>query len=143
MSFSFEIIKTEAEIISYLGLLQELQPELTMSDLKSNLTVMLPMGYQVILIKENNEVAGLTGIWLGAKLYCGKYIEIDNFVISSKFRNKGLGKKLCDYVYDYGKENNCKVVMLDAYRTNTASHRFYEREDFEKKGYHFIKVIHQ
>lgn len=141
MSYTFEFINTTEEIISQLSLLQELQPELTLPDLKNNLAIMLPMGYQVILIKENNLVAGLTGIWIGAKLYCGKYIEIDNLVVSSKFRNKGIGKKLCDYVYEYGKNNNCKVVMLDAYRTNTESHRFYERENFEKKGYHFIKPI--
>lgn len=141
MSYTFEFINTTEEIISHLNLLQELQPELTLPELKKNLAIMLPMGYQVILIKENNVVAGLTGIWIGAKLYCGKYIEVDNFVVSSNFRNKGIGKKLCDFVFEHGKKYNCKVVMLDAYRTNTASHRFYERENFDKKGYHFIKKI--
>jgi hypothetical protein len=35
----------------------------------------------------------------------------------------------------------CKTAMLDAYIGNEAGHRFYEREGFSKRGFHFLKTL--
>jgi len=122
-------------------LLKQLTPELTLKKLKDNLELMLPMGYRLFCVYENKKRVGCTGIWTSAKFYCGKYMEIDNFVIDKKYRSHGLGKLLTDYVLKLAKKEKCKVVMLDAYIPNIAAHKFYEREGFKKKGFHFIRKI--
>lgn len=141
MKFVIKEIKTKKEILSYFGLLKQLQPKLTQKEMSSCLSLMLPMGYRMFGIYQGKKIAGCTGIWTGAKFYCGKYMEIDNFVVDEKFRSNGIGKSLTDFVISLAKKEKCKVVMLDAYTTNHASHKFYLREGFVIKGYHFIKFL--
>src|SRR3989344_1581874 len=112
------------------SLLLQLQDKLKQEDMNSWLDIMLPMGYRMFGIFEKEKLVGCTGIWTGAKFYCGKYMEIDNFVIDSDCRSKGAGKILCDFVVELAKKENCDVVMLDAYTSNHASHKFYLREGF-------------
>jgi ribosomal protein S18 acetylase RimI-like enzyme len=38
------------------------------------------------------------GFWTGTKLWSGKYIEIDNFIVHPEHRSKGLGKMMTDYI---------------------------------------------
>lgn len=141
MNEKYSILTKLEEIIPHLELLKQLQPELTLDELKNSLKIMLPSGYKIILLEIENNVVGLTGLWINAKLYSGKYAEIDNFIIDKNYRSKGIGKKLCHYVYELARKENCKVVMLDAYTYNTASHKFYFNEGFVIKGFHFIKNL--
>jgi ribosomal protein S18 acetylase RimI-like enzyme len=52
----------------------------------------------------------------------GKYIEIDNFIVHPEHRSKGLGKMMTDYIDVKAKEENCSMIVLDAFTGNfTAS----------------------
>lgn len=141
MKFSVREIKSKKEMPDCYPLLKQLTPELTPKKLKTYLELMLPMGYRMFGVFENKKLVGCTGVWTGAKFYCGKYMEIDNFVIDKNYRSHGLGKMLTDFVVKLAKKEKCKVVMLDAYIPNVAAHEFYEREGFVKKGFHFIRKI--
>jgi hypothetical protein len=35
---------------------------------------------------------GLSGLWSGTKLWSGKYLEIDNFIVHPEHRKKELAK---------------------------------------------------
>ena len=48
---------------------------------------------------------------------------------------------MCDFLEDLARAEGVKTLMLDAYLENHKAHAFYEREGFEKKGYHFLKKI--
>lgn len=141
MKFIIEEIKGKKEILKTHSLLQQLQPELSAKEMKASLELMLPMGYRMLGIFEGKKLVGCTGIWTGAKFYSGKYLEIDNFILDKKYRSKGIGKLLTDHIMKLGKKEKCKVIMLDAYTTNHASHKFYLREGFIIKGFHFIKYL--
>jgi GNAT superfamily N-acetyltransferase len=134
-------ITGKQQMLEQLPLIQQLQPMLTYSRFENNLNIMLNNGYRMIGVFEGEKCIALTGIWINAKLYCGKYLEIDNFVVDEKYRSSGLGKLLLARAENEAKKNNCLVMMLDAYKENTAAHKFYEREGFEAKGLHFIKKI--
>lgn len=141
MKFEIKEIKSKKDILSCFGLLKQLQPDLTQKKMSSCLSLMLPMGYRIFSIYQGKKIAGCSGIWTGAKFYCGKYMEIDNFVVDEKYRSKGVGKLFTDFIVQLAKKENCEVIMLDAYTTNHASHKFYLREGFVIKGYHFIKYL--
>lgn len=141
MKFSISEIKGKKNILECHPILQQLNPELSKKELKDCLELMLPMGYRMFGVYDGKKVVGCTGVWTGAKFYCGKYMEIDNFVLGKEHRSKGIGKLLTDHILKLAKKEKCKVVMLDAYTTNHASHKFYLREGFIIKGYHFIKYL--
>lgn len=66
---------------------------------------------------------------------------MDNVVVDEKHRNQGIGEMLYEKALEIATNEHCRVMMLDAYLENHAGHRFYERKDFVKKGFHFVKSL--
>ena len=135
-----EIIGVD-EMIKQIDLLRLLNPELTAPIASDLLREMIENNYQMIGVFDNLICVGLSGIWIGTKLYSGKYLEIDNFVTHPGYRSKGIGKMLVKEIEKIAKEKQCKCIMLDAYVTNPAAHKFYLREGFIIRGFHFIKSM--
>ncbi|HRE75052.1 MAG TPA: GNAT family N-acetyltransferase [Flavobacteriales bacterium] len=140
-TFEISEIKGAAKMLEQLHLLQQLTKELTHESSETMLGEMIEKGYRMIGIFENQQCVGISGIWIGTKLYSGKYLEIDNFVIDKNTRSKGAGKILVNYIEQIAIENKCKCIMLDAYTSNNAAHKFYLREGFLIRGFHFIKEM--
>lgn len=103
--------------------------------------MMQEAGYKLLGVFEGDKLLAISGYWIAHKLYCGKYLEADNVVVDENARSLGIGQQLQQELERIARENQCNVMMLDAYLENTAGHRFYERAGYEKKGYHFIKKL--
>jgi GNAT superfamily N-acetyltransferase len=69
--------------------------------------------YHIIICNrcfEGDVCVGLSGLWFGIKLWCGKYLEIDNFIVHPEHRKKGIGK-MTDYVDIKAKELGCTMIV--------------------------------
>jgi ribosomal protein S18 acetylase RimI-like enzyme len=44
-------------------------------------------------------------------------------------------------LHEIARQQQCDVMMLDAYLHNTRAHAFYEKAGLKAKGYHFIKKV--
>ncbi len=138
------IIKTidnASEMIAQYDLICQLSPNVTFEEYSLMINDMVKLNYQQAVAYINEKPIGVCGFWINTKIYSGKYIELDNVVVDTKFRSKNIGQLLCDYVLEIANKNNCKTAMLDAYLENTQAHTFYERIGFTKKGFHFIKPL--
>lgn len=134
--------QNKEEIIAAHPCLLHLYPDLSLKAYKSMLEDMLPHNYGQILARtSSNEIVGVCGIWLGTKLWCGKYLEMDNVVIAPEHRSSGLGKQITEYAEKLAKERNCTIMVLDAYANNFKAHKFYYNQGFGPKGFHFIKDL--
>ena len=80
------------EMLKHLNVLNELYPHLTEEEYKADLQEMLPHNYGQVAVFEGEECLGISGFWIGKKLWCGKYLELDNIVVSAKHRSRGVGK---------------------------------------------------
>ena len=119
-----------------------LNPDLTISKYWHYQKDMLQNGnYTLILAFEDDYLIGICGYWIATKFYCGKYMEIDNFIIDSTVRGKRYGSVFTEYLEGIAKELSCETIMLDAYLENTRGHHFYERNGYLARGYHFLKKI--
>ncbi len=134
-------LKTKAEMLANLPLLLEVYPSLTLKEYSDELDDMLPHNYGQVGVFENDECLGLTGYWLGTKLWCGRYLELDNVVISEKHRSKGIGKLLFDFMEQKAKEEKCTMLALDSYTSNFKAHKFFYNQGFAPRGFHFIQVL--
>lgn len=134
-------LKTISEMISQLSVMQELYPSLTEIQYYEMLSEMIPNNYGQIAVFENEKCVGISGYWIGTKLWCGKYLELDNVIVSKEYRSKGVGKILSDFLDNKAHLNNCTIQVLDAYTTNFKAHRFYYNQGFSPKGFHFVKII--
>jgi ribosomal protein S18 acetylase RimI-like enzyme len=129
------------EMLSKLEIMKELYPNLTLEKYDLMLTDMIPNNqYGQLAAFEDGECLAICGFWLGTKLWCGKYLELDNVVVAAKARSKGIGKLLTDYLENKAIELKCTIMVLDAYTNNFGAHRFYYNQGFGPKGFHFIKI---
>ena len=140
-AISIHKLSAISEMLPQLALIKQLSPQLTEESYRAMLQDMVPHNYfQVIAVEEGTPVA-VSGYWIGTKLYSGKYLEIDNFVVHERHRSKGVGKLLLDWMLQEGRENGCKMAMLDAYVENFKGHHFYYREGFIARGFHYLRPL--
>ena len=139
--YTIREIETEKEMFSIFPLLIQLNPTLKKPDYKIMLKDMLRHGYRMVGVFHGKQCVGLSGFWISTKIYSGKYVELDNVVIDTKFRSKGIGKLLCDWIHAEAKRLGCKTAMLDAYEENKRGHKFYLREGYILRGFHFLKRL--
>ena len=124
-------------------LLGNLNPETPLSLVCERLTAILGdhPHYQIAGAFIDGRLVGVCGAWIATKIWCGRYLEIDNLVVDPELRSGGVGTRLLRHFEQLAVQNDCKIVVLDSYTSNHASHRLYHRLGFEIWGFHFIKPI--
>ena len=61
--------------------------------------------------------------------------------IENDYRNKGLGTQFINWIQDHVKLKGCQAIELNAYIDNAPSQKFYERDAYQRLGYHYVKQI--
>lgn len=136
-------LTTLEEMLAQIETMQQLYPKLSLEKYQLYLQEMIPHQYKQVAVFEDNTCVGLSGFWTGTKLWCGKYIELDNFIVHPEHRSKGIGKLITDYIDIKAADLGCTNIVLDAYTTNFAAHRFYYNQGFGPKGFHFVKILNE
>jgi GNAT superfamily N-acetyltransferase len=129
------------EMMGTYEVLTELYPSLTQEEYANELAFMTQHNYTQVVVTENERCLGVSGVWIGNKLWCGKYLEIDNIIVSEKIRSKGVGKMIVDYLEEKAKTLGCNMMALDSYTTNFKAHKFFYNQGFSPKGFHFIHLL--
>jgi ribosomal protein S18 acetylase RimI-like enzyme len=141
MNYTFVKFSTVEAMLCSLQLIKELTAEVTLESYKNMLSEMVPHNYHQVAVYDGNILIGVSGYWIATKIYCGKYLEIDNLVIANEYRSKNIGKQLVDWMTEEAKMNNCTTILLDAYVENFKAHKFYYREGFIARGFHYLKKL--
>lgn len=131
----------EKEMLDQYSLVVQLSPEIEKKEYERMVRDMVKQDYRMIGAFDQQACIGVSGFWINTKLYCDRYLEPDNVVSDKNYRSKGVGKMLMDWLTEEAKRCGCKTIILDAYVENSAAHRFYFREGFITRGFHFLKKI--
>ena len=125
------------------ALLVTLNPETPESVIEERLNAILAdhPHYHLVGAFTGDHLAGVAGAWIATKIWCGRYLEIDNLVVDPASRSSGIGSLLIQHLETTAHEKDCKIIVLDSYTANHSSHRLYHRLGFEIWGFHFIKPI--
>ena len=134
-------LKTKEEMLRCFDLLREVYETITMEEYDRELDVMLTLNYGQVVVMDGDTIAGLTGYWIGSKLWCGKYLELDNVVVSASYRSKGIGKMLFDFMEQRAIDEKCTMLALDSYTTNFKAHKFFYGQGYAPRGFHFINIL--
>lgn len=134
-------LTTIDQMLDQFEIIRHLYPNISQEKYKSYLEAMIPHNYTQVAVFDGDECVGLTGLWFGIKLWSGKYMEIDNFIVHPEHRSKGIGKMLTDYVNQKATALNCTMIVLDAFTQNFTAHRFYYNQGYYPRGFHFIKTL--
>lgn len=91
---------------------------------------------------ENSNVIGFLSLIIDFQLHhTGKVATVEELIVSSKYRNNGIGRVLLENAINYAKETKCDVIELTSGFTREAAHRFYEKNGFTKGSYKFKKKL--
>ena len=122
-------------------LIEKHNSKLAPEELRRRLEVMKTHRYHCIAAFDGERIVGVAGYWLGARFYCGEYMDVDNVVVDESLRSQGIGAKMMDWLEAKARELGCKQVVLDSYVTFAGAHRFYFRQGYEILGFHFKKDL--
>lgn len=134
---------TKEEMLRTYDLMHAMYPSITKEEYSNELERMIPNNYGQIVAFVDGEPVGLSGYWVGTKLWCGKYLECDNVYVKGLHRSKGVGKVLFDALEAKARELGCSMLVLDSYTDNFKAHKFFYNEGFVPRGFHFIKVLNK
>ncbi len=128
-------------MLPHLAVLQELYPKLDEASYRNMLEQMLPNHYAQVGIFIEDKCVAISGYWLGTKLWCGPYLELDNVIVCEEARGTGAGKLIQHYLEEKAQQLHCSIMVLDAYSNNFKAHRFYYNQGYAPRGFHFIKIL--
>ena len=109
--------------------------------LKERMLEMLDQNYECFGVYIQEELVGVFGLWFMTRHYAGKTSEVDHVFIKKEYQNKGIGKKIFDFIETYTLQKGCEMSELNSYVFNTRSHKFYMNLGYEIKGFHFLKKL--
>lgn len=136
-----KILSTKSEFLENFDLLSIMYPSLTIEEYSTELDEMMKHDYLQLAIYDQGKCIGLTGIWVGYKLWCGKYLELDNIVVDPEYRSKGIGQHIFNEVKTMAEDEGCTIMALDSYTSNFKAHRFFYNQGFTPTGFHFINIL--
>lgn len=135
-----EIRQVEEENIeSIVPLLRMLDPNIKEEILISRVREMTLQGYLCVGAYDENELIGICGFWLLTKYYIGKHVEPDNLFVLPKYRSRGIGKKLLNWIYKFSVNHDCDASELNCYVKNTIGNEFWLNEGYEVIANHYRK----
>lgn len=132
---------SKEEMLGAFSLINEMYPTITREEYSNELDIMLPNNYKQVVVFEGEEMIGISGYWVGNKLWCGKYLELDNVFTSAKHRSRGVGDLIFAHLENKAKELNCTMLALDSYTDNFKAHKFFYDKGYIPRGFHFINIL--
>ena len=129
------------EMMGHISVLHAIYPSLTVEEYDRELDQMLPHNYGQVAVFDDEICIGISGFWIGTKLWSGKYIEIDSFVVHEDFRGQKIGDILIKEVHKIAEKEGANQIVLDAFTTNFTAGKFYINHGFQPKGFHFVKIL--
>ena len=143
MALRTEFLSEKQQMLAHLDVLQELYPSLTAEQYAIELDLMLPHNYSQLAVYDNEQCIAICGVWIGNKLWVGKYLELDNIVVCASHRSQGVGDLIFQILEQKAKEENCNMLALDSYTRNFKAHKFFYNQGYSPKGFHFIKLLNE
>jgi len=132
---------SKAEMPGMFALAVQLNPKLEKRQFKKRLSQMLTQNYRCLGVFEGKNLLGMCGFWIFTRLWCGKQMDLDNFVVDSSLRSSGLGSAMLQWLEELALREKVETIVLDSYAISHDTHRFYFRHGYFIKGYHFIKPL--
>ena len=96
----------------------------------------------IFLAKQDAQIVGMVSIIFLNRLNQTKNeMYIPELIVSKKFRNLGIGKKIMQFCVEFAKREDCYRIRLESGNQRKKSHEFYINIGFEQNSLSFSKNI--
>ena len=133
---------SDHEYKSCFQVMQELRPHLgDETAFISQVRRQAKQGYRLLAAKHHEQIQGLAGYRIQENLLYGRFLYVDDLVITGEARRHGIGEKLITALRDEARQENCAHFVLDTGLANALGQRFYYRQGLLAKGLHFCQAL--
>ena len=133
---------TDQEILATREVMRQLRPNVPAAEYLATVRRMMQTdGYHLAAIYDRDAVRAVAGYRFIEMLYCGKIMYVDDLNTDERYRSKGYGKELMDWLKDEATAHGCGQLHLDSGVQREDTHRFYFRERLTINCYHFRVML--
>lgn len=131
---------TNSDYKKYLYLIKQFRSTIFTFEEYKNILSKIENNSTIWVFEYNNELIGtVTVIYEYKFIYnIAKLAHIEDVCIDEKYRNKGIGQLLLNYVVNEAKKEKCYKIILDC---NEKLEDFYKKSGFEKKGIQMVQYF--
>lgn len=98
----------------------ETSPEEYLADFRAGL-------FQSMVAEINGQIVGMVLYFMTYSSWRGKMLYLDDFVVTSQYRRKGIGQMLFDAFLAEGRKAGCRLVKWQVLDWNEPALEFYRR----------------
>lgn len=124
----------------YLYLINQFRPTTFTNETYKNILNKIESNSTIWVVDYNNELIGTTTIIYEYKFIRNivKLAHIEDVCVDKKYRNKGIGNLLINYVVNEALNENCYKIILDC---DEKLENFYKKSGLEKHGIQMAKYF--
>ena len=82
----------------------------------------------MLIAEDQGVIKGMTLFYDTFSTWIGKMLYLEDFVVSQKYRNQGIGSLLFDATIKEAKARNCKMIKWQVLDWNSGAVKFYEEK---------------
>lgn len=139
---NIRLIDTEDELVRCVPVLRELRPRFTeLAVLVAALRALCAEGVQVAALEEEGEITTVAVFRTQGMLVSGRTMYVDDLVTAERFRSRGHGKAMLQWLKDQAKTSGCETFSLDSGTFRQEAHAFYFREGLRITSFHFATPL--
>jgi len=134
--------ETEQELYACFPVMRELRPQLTdEQDLLQRAQRMRGQGYRLLAAWHGSRALALAGYRLQENLVYGRFLYVDDLVVTQDSRSQRLGARLLRHLRTIAHEAGCGELVLDTALSNALGQRFYFRQGLLTRAIRFSVPI--
>lgn len=142
MAYTLEHLEDNAAFAASFELMRVLRPHLTSpAAYVAQLERQAAQGYRLLAALNGAQVVGLAGYRTLENLLYGRFIYVDDLVVSPDLQRGGLGAQLLSAVRDEAVQRDCDHFVLDTGLHMPLAQRFYFRQGLLARGMHFTQSL--
>lgn len=142
MNCSFLHLEDPQALAASFELMRVLRPHLDNADAYvAQLQRQAGQGYRLLAAVQDEQVVGLAGYRELENLLYGRFVYVDDLVISPALQRSGLGGQLLDQVRQQARQMDCDHFVLDTGLHMALAQRFYFRQGLLARGMHFTQSL--
>src|SRR5436190_11754923 len=128
---------TDEEILATRDVMCQLRPNLPRDGYLAIVRRMMQTdGYRLAAAYDQGSVRAVAGYRVMEMLYCGRILYVDDLNTDERYRSRGFGKRLMDWLKEEARTLACREIHLDSGTQREQTHRFYFREGLTINCYH-------
>ena len=129
------------ELYTVYDVIKQLRVSLSYKEFEDLIYDMRHMEYKMFGIMNGEELITYAGVSVQTNLYYNRHLYVFDLVSDEKYRSKGYGKMMLEYLDDYAKTCMCKNIVLSSSFEKEKAHGFYENNGFKRKSFIFLKPV--